>query len=282
MTTRALVLGGGGIAGTAWEIGLLSGLAAGGVTVRDADLVVGTSAGSIVGTLLRGEEDLEELYARQLGPVPAAEPRVRFDGAAMMARFAEALSGATGEEEARARIGALALEAATVPEAERRAVIAARIGNPGWPAQRLVVTAVATADGAFRAFDAGSGVGLLDAVAASCAVPGVYPPITIDGVRYMDGGMRSVTNADLAADCGKVLVVAPFAGPSGSPAGPGLDDEVARLRNGGGQVHVIVADGTALRAFGSNPLDPATREPSARAGRAQAEAALAAVREFWG
>jgi NTE family protein len=281
MTTRALVLGGGGIAGIGWEIGLLSGLAERGVDVRAADLVIGTSAGSVVGTLLRTGPGLPELYAHQLGPVPPSEKPVQFDATAMMSAFAEAVAGATGEQDARARLGALALAAATVPEAERREILRGRIGDPEWPAQRLVVTAVDTADGAFRAFDAGSGVRLLDAVAASCAVPGVWPPVTVDGRRYMDGGMRSVTNADLAEGCDAVLVVAPFAGTPDSPMGPGLDEEVEGLRRAA-RVHVVLADDAALGAFGTNPLDPATRAPSARAGRAQADAVLDEVRSFWG
>jgi NTE family protein len=281
VTTRALVLGGGGIAGIAWEIGLLSGLAEAGVDVSAADLVVGTSAGSIVGTLLRTGPSLAELYERQLGPVPPTEQRVDVDGTAMMTAIGRALAGVTDQQEARARVGALALEARTMPEEERRAVIGARIGEPAWPGRRLVVTAVDAHDGSFSAFDAASGVALLDAVAASCAVPVVYPPITIGGRRYIDGGMRSITNADLAAGCDRVLIVAPFPGTPGSPLGPSLDDEVAELRKAA-EVHVVVADGTALGAFGTNPLDPATREPSARAGRAQAEVVLDEVRAFWG
>jgi NTE family protein len=279
VTTRALVLGGGGSAGIAWEIGLLAGLAEHGVHLGDADLVVGTSAGSVVGTLLRTGPGLAELEARQLGPVPAAEPRPDFDAAAMMGEIAGALAGVTGQQEARARVGALALRS-TVPEAERRAVIASRIGEPDWPDRRLVVTAIDTADGTFRAFDATSGVPLLDAVAASCAVPLVWPPMTLDGRRYMDGGLRSVTNADLAEGCDRVLVVAPFAGVPG-PLGPSLDEEVAGLREHA-EVHVVVADEASLRAFGANPLDPATRAPSARAGRAQAGQVHDAVRAFWG
>jgi NTE family protein len=279
-TTRALVLGGGGVAGIAWELGLLAGLARQGVDVRDADLVVGTSAGSIVGTLLRSGEDLEQLYERQLGAVPASEPSVRFDGTALMTAFATALAGATGQQDARARIGELALRTSAVPEAERRAIIRSRIGEPEWPAARLVVTAVDTADGGFAAFDSASGVALLDAVAASCAVPTVWPPITIDGHRFMDGGMRSPTNADLATGYDKVLVVAPAGGFPGSPLGPSLDEELAGLR-AQADAHLVLADDTALQAFGTNPLDPATRDPSARAGRAQADAELAAVRAFW-
>jgi NTE family protein len=280
MTTRALVLGGGGVAGIAWEIALLAALAERGVDVRDADVVVGTSAGSVVGTLLRTGPGLAELETRQLAPVSAAEPAPQFDGTAMMTELAGALAGVTDQQEARARVGALALRS-TVPEAERRAVMAARIGEPAWPDRRLVVTAVDAGDGSFSAFDAGSGVPLLDAVSASCAVPLVWPPVTIGGRRYMDGGMHSIANAGLAAGCDRVLVVAPFAGTPGSPLGPALDEEVAGLREGGAQVHVVLADDAALAAFGTNPLDPATREPSARAGRAQAERVADDVSAFW-
>jgi len=280
VSTRALVLGGGGIAGIAWEIGLLAGLAAEGVDVGDADLVVGTSAGSIVGTLLRTGPDLDELYQQQLGPVPPTEKRTDFDATEMMTAIGTALAGVTDEQEARARVGALALKAATVPEEERRATIRGRIGEPAWPDRRLVVTAVDAEDGAFSAFDADSGVALLDAVAASCAVPLVYPPITIRGRRYIDGGMRSITNADLAAGCDTVLIVAPFPGAPGSPLGPSHEDEVAELRRTA-QVHVVLADEVALRAFGTNPLDPATREPSALAGRAQVPAVVEHIRAFW-
>ncbi|TFV67458.1 UNVERIFIED_ORG: patatin-like phospholipase family protein [Bacillus sp. AZ43] len=280
MPTRALVLGGGGIAGAAWEVGLLSGWAAHGVDVRDADLVVGTSAGSVVGTLVRTSGDLEALYARQLGPVPPTEPRVVVDATAMMTAFGEAVAGVAGEREARARIGAMALGAATVPEGERRAVIRGRIGDPDWPGRRLLVTAVDTADGEFVAFDASAGVRLLDAVAASCAVPGVWPPITVGRRRFMDGGMRSVTNADLAEGYEVVLVVAPVRGFPESSLGPTLQQEVDHLRQHA-EVHVVVADDRALAAFGTNPLDPATREPAARAGRRQAEATLEELRRFW-
>jgi NTE family protein len=279
-TSRALVLGGGGIAGVGWELGLLAGLAARGVDVRAADLVVGTSAGSVVGALVATGRDLEELYAAQLLPVPADEPTVDVDAMALMTAIGAALAGAAGEREARARVGELALHADTVPEADRRAAIASRIGDPSWPAQRLVVTAVDTADGAFTTFDAASGVPLLDAVTASCAVPGVWPPITVGGRRYMDGGMRSATNADLAAGCDRVLVVAPVEGFADSPLGPGFTAELDALRRDG-DVHVVVADAAAREAFGANPLDPRTREPSARAGRAQADAVLAGVRGFW-
>ncbi len=281
MATRALVLGGGGVAGIAWELGLLSGWAAEGVDVRQADLVVGTSAGSVVGAQLRLGEELQSLYERQLLP-PTGELKVEFDGVSTMAAFAEAMKGNTGEQDARARLGALALTVDSVPEAQRRAIIEGRIGDPEWPSARLIITAVDTADGEFLPFDASSDVRVLDAVTASCAVPGVWPPVTVNGRRLMDGGMRSVTNADLAAGCEKVLVVTPTRGMPGGLLGPGLDREIEILEEKDAEVHVITADDAALAAFGSNVLDPATREPSARAGRAQAAATIEAARAFWG
>jgi NTE family protein len=92
--------------------------------------------------------------------------------------------------------------------------------------------------------------------------------------------MRSVTNADLAAGCDKVLVVTPTRGMPGGLLGPGLDREVEILERDA-EVLVLTADEASLAAFGSNVLDPATREPSARAGRAQAAATLEAARAFW-
>ncbi|MGY1773588.1 patatin-like phospholipase family protein [Blastococcus sp. SYSU D00813] len=277
---RGLVLGGGGIAGAAWEIGLVTGLAEAGVDVRDADLVVGTSAGSVVGALLGTGRDLEELYADQLQPVPDEEPAVGFDPVLLMGAIAAALTGAGGEQEARARVGEFALAADTVPEADRRAAVASRIGDAGWPAARLVVTAVDAADGAFTTFDAGSGVPLLDAVTASCAVPGLWPPVTVGGSRYVDGGMRSATNADLAAGCARVLVLAPVDGSAVSGLGPGLAAELETVRRQG-TVLAVVADDDSRAAFGTDPLDPRIRAPSARAGRRQAGAVAAAVREVW-
>lgn len=175
----------------------------------------------------------------------------------------------------------MALSIDAVPEAERRAIIEGRIGDPEWPSGRLVITAVDTADGEFLPFDSTSGVRLLDAVTASCAVPGVWPPVTVDGRRLMDGGMRSVTNADLAAGCEKVLIVTPTRGMPGGLLGPGLDREIEILEKEA-EVLVVTADEASLAAFGSNVLDPATREPSARAGRAQAATTIEAARAFWG
>ena len=160
----------------------------------------------------------------------------------------------------------------------RRAIIESRLPSRAWPERRLIVVGVDASTGEVCCFDRSSGVELVDAVAASCAVPGVWPPVTIEGRRYIDGGVRSTTNVDAARGMGRILVLAPFPDIPG-PWHPSLPDQLAALRPA--QTHLILADGASLAGFGANPLDPATRAPSARAGRAQGRAAAAAVREFW-
>jgi len=279
--SRALVLGGGGLAGIAWEIGLLAELTNGGSDLAGADTVIGTSAGSVVGALLRTEQSLDEQLAAQLeGAGAGAELPVKLDVDLLANMFGEAVSGAHDLEGALARIGAMALATPTVTEDERRRVIEARLPRHTWPARRLLVTAIDAERGTLVSFEADSGVPLVDAVAASCAVPGVWPPVTIDGRRYLDGGTGSATNAALAAGHDTVLVVAPMTTPSRGPF-LGIEDEIRDLEKAGGKVLVITADDAAKEAFGANPLDPAVRPASARAGRRQGWSLSRAVRAFW-
>lgn len=275
MVTRALVLGGGGVTGVAWEIGVLAGLAGAGVDLSGADLVVGTSAGSVVAAQLAGDVPVEEMYGRQLAG-PGAEIAARMSAGALL-RWLAAMLTTRDPRRARARIGRLALAARTMPEAERRAVIEERLPVRDWPRRRLLITAVDAATGDFRAFDRDSGVGLVDAVGASCAVPGVWPPVTIDGRRWIDGGARSAANVDLAAGCERVVVLAPLT--AGFGPLPSVATQVKALR--GASVAVVSPDAEARKAIGRNALDPARRAPAARAGRAQAAGAAAAVAAAW-
>jgi NTE family protein len=261
----ALVLGGGGVTGIAWEWGMLAGLAAAGVDLSDPGFVVGTSAGSVVGAQVASGADVEERYAAQLAG-PGAEVAAKLTGGAL-ARIAWNVVRTRDPRRARARIGRLALAADTVPEAERRAVIESRLPAKTWPERRLLITAVDAASGEFITFDKDSGVELIDAVAASCAVPGVWPPVTINGRRYIDGGVRSAANVDLAAGYDRVVVLAPIT--NGFGAMPSVARQVAGLADRA-KVVVISPDKTARRAFGRNILDPARRAAAARAGRAQA------------
>ena len=228
---RALVLAGGGVAGIAWELGVLRG-------IQDIDPGLGSS-------------------------LAAADVIV---------------GGATTAEEMRRRIGALALATPTVEESVRRGAIAARLPVPTWPGRVVLLPAVEAESGELMVFTPESGVALVDAVAASCAVPGIWPPVTIDGHRYIDGGVRSATNADLAAGCDRVLVITPMSADTPPPWGD-LDHEIELLQPADAQV--VYADAASLAAFGTNPLSPATRGPSAHAGREIGQARAADVARFW-
>jgi NTE family protein len=276
--TRALVLAGGGVAGIAWELGLIGGLRRGGVDVTAPDLIVGTSAGSTVGAQVASGVPFAELEATQLAE-ESHEIAVDLDVDDYRSRLAEVVADAPDAQTARARIGRMALEATTVPEDVRRAAIAARLPLHEWPAQPLVITVVDALTGELVRLDRTSGVALIDAVAASCAVPGVWPPVTIDGRRYVDGGARSLANADLAAGHDRVLVVVPMA--LAGPYQEQLDAELAILAETG-KTRVVAADDAALAAIGPNPLDPSRRPAAYRAGRAQGEAAARDVAAFWG
>ncbi|HEY8602233.1 MAG TPA: patatin-like phospholipase family protein, partial [Thermomicrobiales bacterium] len=212
MVRYALALGGGGVAGIAWETGLLHGLREQGVDLTDAELIVGTSAGSVVGTQLAADLPLSALYTRQTTlPDPAIERAPAIDLSALIRAFADR-PPATGPlpPEVCAQIGQMALAAPTEPEESRLAAISTRLPIQEWPERKLLITSIDAADGRFVVWDNDSGVPLLLAVASSCAVPMIYPPITIDGRRYIDGGIRSGTNADLAADYPLVIVIAPM------------------------------------------------------------------------
>jgi len=272
---NALVLGGGGIAGIAWMTGLLAGLADAGQDVTGADLVIGTSAGSVVAAQLGSGLPLDDLYARQADPaLQSPEIPVSFDMEQFGAQYDASTTGTMSAQDLLRAAGAFAVAATTVPEAARWDVIAGRLPSHEWPQRPIRIVAVDCESGATEVFDADSGVRLVDAVAASCAVPGIWPPVTIGGRRYMDGGARSVDNADLAEGAARIIVVSPFGMETQISTPMPLPDVVARLRDTGAHVTVIEPDEASRAAFGANPLDPATRQPAAEAGRAQGQAGL--------
>jgi NTE family protein len=273
---RALVLGGGGVTGIAWEIGLLAGLAEGGVDLTSADLVIGTSAGSVVGAQILSGVALEGLYTGQLRDA-TGEIAARL-GLGAIARFVVASLWPGDERRARARLGRAALAARTGPESERRAVFEGLLRSHSWPERQLLITAVDAETGEARVFDRDSGVPLVDAVAASCAVPLVWPPMTIDGRRYIDGGVRSIANADLASGCGRVVVLAPV-----TIALRRTGRIASQLSTLGPDVRSLVVspDAEARKAIGANTLDPAQRAAAARAGRVQAGSLAGAIAAAW-
>jgi len=274
----ALVLGGGGVAGIAWEIGVLDALARAGTDLTAADRIIGTSAGAAVGAQICTGEALSSLCERQLVPVDqSGEVHVESSLDGLLERFAACFDGSPDEVEVRRRLGQVALDAPTVPESARRAVIESRLSVHEWAERELLVTAVDAVTGEFRVFDRTSGVPLIDAVAASCAVPGIWPPVTLAGSRFIDGGVRSGTNADLAAGAEVVVILAPFPG----GFGPTAAVEAEALRSAGAVVEVIAADADSVAAFGVNVLDPATRGPALREGRRQGELVAERIAGMW-
>jgi NTE family protein len=275
--TLALVLGGGGLVGIAWETGLLAGLRQAGLDLSRAELIVGTSAGAVVGAQLATGCDLDDLYARQLKPLASPQtPLAVVDLAAFSKAYREAAPTGVMTQSARAHIGALALAAATQSEADHLRAIEALLPIQAWPERRLLLTAVDAGDGSFAVWDKDSRIPLPLAVAASCAVPLLFPPMSIHGRRYMDGGLRSAANADLAQGCDGVIILAPTARLPGQAAP--VEAEAGRLRAAGHRVQVIQPDEAAARAFVPNLMDPAARLPAAQSGRAQAAAVLSDLR----
>jgi NTE family protein len=280
MMHSTLVLGGGGLWGIAWLTGLAAGLADKGVHLREAGTLIGTSAGSVVAAQLCGGASLEELFLRQVDPAQqtqeyAAPP----EGLEALLKIWQ-----TPFETPQARFRAtreLALQTPTLSWEERRAGMAARLGLTAiaWPKeQALKITAVDVDSGALHAFDAMSDVALIDAITASCAVPGVWPVVPIHGRRYMDGGvLRTPENAHLALGAPSVLVLSPFGAAMGSVSAP-LEREIAELRTAGSRVTLICADLQALSSAALGPLNPAVREPAARAGRVQGHRVAAELR----
>jgi NTE family protein len=278
---RGLVLAGGGLAGIAWETGVLTGIADmepdTAAALLSADVLLGTSAGSTVAAQISRGLTLEALYARQHSTAPTEiDPGVSVDGITGLFVAALLTPGATKQQKL-ARIGEVALSTPTVPESVRRTVIAHRLPSHDWPDRDLRVTVIDTATGELVVFTRESGVELVDAVAASCAVPAAWPPVTIGDRRYMDGGVASSVHMAVVQDCDSVVVLVPSAEQTPSPWGVTTAEEIAGFP---GATCAVFADEEAVAAFGPNPLDPRCRVPSAQAGRAQGRRVAAQVARF--
>ena len=298
MTSRALVLGGGGPVGIAWESGLVAGLAQAGCDLGAADFTLGTSAGSFVGARLAlgadtrtfadpiiadripGDGTNQRGGASRDGPPP--------DLSKLMTLMAEAQGGVRNPAEVRAEIGAWALAAPTMSEdafIESFGHSFADLPVDLWPEKGFACAAVDAETGAFQLWTRDAGVGVVRAVASSCSVPGVYPPVTLKGRRYIDGGMRSATNADMAAGYDVVLVVAIRVGSASGPLAERMtarfNDEIESLQGGGATVVTITPDEASVAAFGPNLMDFRRRPDAARAGLAQGKAYAEQLAPYW-
>lgn len=286
----ALVLGGGGAAGNAWLIGIIAGLAEAGLDMTEvADLVIGTSAGATAAAQVCSGIPPAELLASVLSPPVQAvrekrEPLPSLPMSTVFERMRAIGAAATSAADLQRAMGAFGLECDAIlgPAAEqRRAMVATRLPRHKWPDRPMIVTAVDAHTGELTAFNRDSGIDLVDAVTASCALPGLVPTHSINGARYIDGGVRSAENADLALGYANVVVLSPlggrreiqpgqFEGLRREPEwGTDLASQVEALRKQGSRVEVIMPDAASRAAMGANQMDLATRIPAARAGFAQ-------------
>jgi len=290
---RALVLAGGGAAGNAWELGIVAGLLEAGVDLTEADLMIGTSAGSTVAAQITSVTSPTELYAAILAEVPrppaggAGSPRGRAPGVSgpdYLAWSNAIIDASTDASDMRRRMGAAALERDASDDSGQtsrwRDVVASRLPSRHWPQQAVLIPAVDAYTGEPVVFDRHSGVDLVDAVAASTSA---MTPYRIGENRYLNGGYRRSENADLAAGCRRVLVLSPFGGRSRMPLEWRMDlaSQVADLRAGGSSVETVFPDAGSGAVFDANALDPSTRLPAARGGHEQGRALAERLAEFW-
>jgi NTE family protein len=274
---RALVLAGGGLVGIGWEVGVMLGLRDGGASPGDWDLIVGTSAGSVVGAALGSSDGLDRLaatdwvtYGQELATYMAGLDRATVD------RIDALWFGSPdGPDQATcAEIGRLARAAVTGSPDRFEEAIGAILPDRAWP-PALRITAIDALDGSLRVLDPASGVPLVKAVAASCSVPGVFPPIDIDGRLYIDGGVRSGSGLELAAGSRAVVGVAPA-----RDDGHGEDqlvDESAVLTSAGTRVVLIRPNAGPDAHLPTDSLDAVRLPDAVKAGRAAGRAQASAL-----
>jgi NTE family protein len=286
---RALVLGGGGPVGIAWESGIAAGLKQGGVDLTIADFFIGTSAGSFVGSQLSGGRDPISLAEAQIGlgrggndsrqsrpggPAP--------DMTALMRVMAKIPQDREPPLDVMKEVGAFSMGAVNaLPEAEFIKTFGgiAREDTP-WP-ERFACTAVDCENGEFKLWTHKDEIPLGHGVASSCSVPGIFAPIRIKDRLWMDGGMRSGTNADKAAAHKRVLIIAvvPAAGREASK--PRLEREMAAIRAAGGEVELIIPDDTSAETFGVNLMNASRRADNTEAGMRQGRIEAERLKRFW-
>ncbi len=291
LSNTALVLAGAGAAGNAWQLGLIAGLCESGVDVTMADLIIGTSAGSTVAAQITSGVQPSDIYNAIIAEVHppqsgggtqrrGAAPHV--SGADYMAWSDRIIEAAEDAADMRRGMGAAALALATTDDPTHwRNVVAARLPSHEWPQQAVLIPAVNAGTGEPVVFHRHSGVELIDAVAASTSA---MSPYRIGDDRYLNGGYRRSSNADLASGYRLVLVLDPFSGRSRTPVAWGLDlaTQVAELRADGSAVETVFPDAGAGDVFNANALDPSTRPQAARGGYEQGRNLAEHLMTFWG
>ncbi len=280
-----VVLSGGGPLAVAWECGVASGLASRDVILSAADQVLGTSAGAIVGAQLVAGRDPHAMALAIMDEKNDLPPRAGWPAYPQpaLARLPELFAKAQGGKAGRVEAGTYALQVVT-PEDELAYVarVELDLGLTEWPERSLGIVAVDVESGEAVVFGRGTGATLGQAVAASCSLPGLSPPVRVGERRYFDGGMRSALNADLLTGCEAIILLC-F-----TPSGPRRDRVLARAHaqmallgsRGGATVKIISPDEAGLAAIGPRTMDVTRRRSVARAGTRQGAMLAADIRGF--
>ncbi len=303
MTTFGLVLGAGGVVGSAYHAGTLTALAEAGVDARDATLIVGTSAGSGTGAVIRAGFPPADLTDRLLGrPVSAEAAAIveRSGGPPVIPLrprpfsrhpVPSSLGMAIRSWRHPAKVMTGLMPRGTVPTAVIAESVDRLYGEVPWPEDPLWVCAVRLDDGELRVFgrdDVEAPVGT--AVRASSAIPGFFEPVVHAGSSYVDGGLRSPTNADLLAELAlaAVIIVSPMSATSGGQRAAGLSarpihsrrlsSEVATLRSHGVEVITVQPTAVDVTVMGRNAMDADRRAPTAEQALTSARARFAEPR----
>ncbi|MFG3282134.1 patatin-like phospholipase family protein [Streptomyces sp. NPDC048111] len=283
--TRALVLGGGGPAGVGWQTGLLAGLREAGVGLDQADVILGTSAGSVVGAQLATGRDLADVSTHLSAVGHHIGPDALAASAGVLLSAMEQAGRDSDPRRALAVIGRSAQSAGTLDE-DAYLDLFGIFADTDWPAG-FQCTAIDTDSGELAIWGTDSGVPLQRAVASSCSIPALFPPVTIAGRRFMDGGVLSHLNAAAVPATDLVLAISCFAlsdqengnGPRFRAVADIVNSELDHLR-GGRQVMAIEP------AFGDGMAPPKTVSPESviqatETGLRQAAQAGPQVRAFW-
>jgi NTE family protein len=275
--SRAVVLGGGGVTGMAWEIGIITALLQEGIDLADANVIIGTSAGSFVGAALSSGYDMRKLYDFQFVP-NTSEVNVSVSPEIMKLWTEAFLCGKDDKNKIGKMFGDIAKKyPSKISKGKRQSVVKSRLVTTLWPS-KLKVTAIDAETGKLHVFDKDSGTTLINAVNASGAVPGLWPSITFNGRDWIDGGMVSSTNAHLADGYGKVVILSPM--PQKYGLIPSVKEDVAQMQKRA-DISLIVPDSDSILAIGKNPYDPTHAALSAKAGFIQGIKESSLIRKIW-
>jgi NTE family protein len=298
---RGLVLGGGGLVGIAWEIGVLTGLANKGFHLtgpkEDADhrpdVILGTSAGSVVGAMMGATTlaVMQELSRSDDSAAVILEVIPTLDFELMGRAFGAWQKVSESDPSSFMTVAQFAAEAKSIDQERFVSSMTDSVGTT-WPDSRFSCFAVDTATGELQIWDEQTGVSVDRAVASSCSVPSMFPPITITSngrtSSYTDGGVRSGTSLHLAAGADRILVLAPIGSWKGetldASAARAIVDETAIAEAAGSQVITLFTDDETNQATMNTPLtrmDPAGRAPALEHGIRQGEELAAQLEGWW-